>query len=215
MTNVAAIEDIAASLFQDVPGFKGWSQRKRPRICPFDRLIGLVPDEARILDVGCGSGLFLGLLVEMGKRPVGVGFDMSRDAIAVARRTQNQYSLPATVTFELQSVEDDWPGGLYDVVSMIDVMHHIPPAEQSAIFRLASSRLKPGGMMLYKDIASDDRLRSVANRLHDLILAQQWIHYLPRDQARKAAADAGLAEESYQRVNCLWYPHEIYVFRKV
>jgi hypothetical protein len=50
--------------------------------------------------------------------------------------------------------------------------------------------------------------------MHDLLLARQWIHYVPLSLVKSWAEDAGLAlhhEESYAR---FVYGHELLVFHK-
>ena len=55
--------------------------------------------------------------------------------------------------------------------------------------------------------------RALANRLHDLVIARQWIHYLPLDKAIEWAAAKGCVVIEKRTVNMLWYGHEIVVFQ--
>ena len=164
-----------------------------------------------VVDVGCGGGLFLGLAAETRALKSGLGFDANPATIAIA---QNLALETDNVSFMHLDVEAPWPEGPFDVVSMIDVMHHIPPAAQPGIFPLVAARLKPGGVFLYKDINAGDWLRATANRMHDLALAQDWVHYLPTARARALAEEAGLTEERYAKINRLWYGHDLHVFRR-
>ena len=65
-------------------------QRYRPYICPFEELIPEVPIGASVLDVGCGAGLFLGLLDAVGREPDGTGFDASPQGIKLAKAMSMQ-----------------------------------------------------------------------------------------------------------------------------
>jgi 2-polyprenyl-3-methyl-5-hydroxy-6-metoxy-1,4-benzoquinol methylase len=77
---------MAAQLYPDGPLLFRALQWYRPFICPFEALIVEIPEGAKILDVGCGGGLLLGLVGAAGLRPDGTGFDVSRPAIALAQR---------------------------------------------------------------------------------------------------------------------------------
>jgi 2-polyprenyl-3-methyl-5-hydroxy-6-metoxy-1,4-benzoquinol methylase len=190
----------------------------RPFICPFDELITRVPVDSHVLDVGCGGGLFLGLLRVTRRIAFGHGFDSSPQAIAVARqmaaRAERSGISAGSLLFEHRRVTGAWPGGQFDVVSIVDVMHHVRPASQQRLLKLAVCRIKPGGLLLYKDMASQPQWRAVANRLHDLLLAHQCIHYVPIAEVKGWATDAGLELIESRTINRLWYSHELCVFRK-
>lgn len=180
-------------------------------ICPFQELISIVPRGSSVLDAGCGSGLFLGLLHSTGRLRIGVGFDFSRNAIAIAK------SLGLSqVRFELLDATTAWPHepATFDVVSLIDVMHHVPPSSQHDVFRTAASRVSPGGILLYKDMCRTPSWRAWANRLHDLVMARQWIHYAPVSLVEQWAVSAGFVLERSADINMLWYGHELRVFRR-
>lgn len=205
------ISGIARRICRDQPGAGRLLHIYRPYICPFEDLLEQVPAGARLLDVGCGGGLFPGLAAETGRLSAAIGFDSNPAAIAMAQKLR---VTSARLEFRHLDVEAPWPEGPFDVVSMIDVMHHIPPAAQPGIFDLVVSRLTPGGIFLYKDINAQDMPRATANRLHDLVLAQDWVHYLPTERARALAAGAGLTEELYRKINRFWYGHDLHVFRR-
>lgn len=217
MTQAAApftardISDVARRICRDQRGAERLLQIYRPFICPFEEILPHVPEGAQILDVGCGGGLFLGLAAETGRLSGGIGFDANPTTIASAHQLRLESD---TVEFRHLDVEEPWPEGPFDVVSMIDVMHHIPPAAQPGIFAQVAARLKPGGLFLYKDINARDVIRASANRLHDLVLAQDWVHYLPTPRAQTLAAEAGFAEERYAKINRFWYGHDLHIFRR-
>lgn len=212
MTHTAHdISNIARRICVNQRGAGKLLQIYRPYICPFEEILPHMPQNADVLDVGCGGGLFLGLAAEGGFLRRGLGFDANASVIELAQKLE---ITAGDVTFRHLDVEAPWPDGPFDVVTMIDVMHHIPPAAQDGIFELVTQRLKPGGAFIYKDINAADTLRSTANRLHDLALAQDWVHYLPTEKARSLAQQNGLTEEHYSKINRLWYGHDLHVFRK-
>jgi 2-polyprenyl-3-methyl-5-hydroxy-6-metoxy-1,4-benzoquinol methylase len=188
-------------------------QHLRPHICPFHELLPLVPHGASVMDIGCGSGLFLGLLQYYGFGIRGFGIDASHFAIdcanAMARRNGGGH-----LHFEHVRKDDPWPEGQFDVVSMIDVLHHIPVEHQEGAFRAAVGRVSPGGLLLYKDMSDSPWYCAGANRLHDLVVAREWIHYVPVVVIERWAAGLRLELQTAASFRMLWYQHDLRVFRK-
>jgi len=206
---------MARDLYPTGPWLFRALQRYRPYICPFEELIPEVPQGASVLDIGCGGGLFLGLIEASGRNPLGLGFDVSKPAIGLARSMAEQAAKRGGwLDFRLIDAAAPWPDGDFDVVSMIDVAHHVPPASQEEAIRRASQKVRPGGRFLYKDMVARPRWRAAANRLHDLVLARQWIHYLPVERVEAWATDEGLRLERSGRFNRLWYGHELRIFHR-
>jgi 2-polyprenyl-3-methyl-5-hydroxy-6-metoxy-1,4-benzoquinol methylase len=189
-------------------------QHYRPYISPFGLLVHAVPPGSRVLDIGCGGGLFLGLLAQGGRILRGRGIDTSASAIAIAQVMRAGLPAGADVQFEARSASLPLPDEGYDVVTLLDVMHHIPRALQRTVLEQALARVEPGGQLIYKDMVHRPRWRALANGLHDLVIARQWIHYLPMDQAVAWAQAQGFEVLQLQRVDMLWYGHEMAVFRR-
>jgi len=198
------ISQRARSLYRHAPAFTRLLQTYRPFICPFDRLIPLVPPKATVLDVGCGAGLFLALLAEEGRVAHAVGFDSNAAAIASARTAAQRLTAARGVEFSRIDATAPWPQGRYDVVSVIDVMHHIPPHAQRGFLAQARNALSEGGMILYKDMVSRPFWRALANRLHDLLLARQWIHYVKLEDVEDWGRSLGLKVVDRGRANLFW-----------
>ncbi|NJO56805.1 MAG: class I SAM-dependent methyltransferase [Rhodospirillales bacterium] len=99
-----------------------------------------LPEDARIIDVGCGDGFHLGLLREFGPASWQLeGVDLDNRAAAMAER----HGLTVHVgTVEALPLEP----GAYDFALMIQTIEHVasPPAVVSAVRKI----LKPGGRLL-------------------------------------------------------------------
>lgn len=206
--------DVVA-LYHNASPFSRLLIAARPSICPMQPLLDAVPDGSSVLDIGCGNGLLLAWLALNNKIVAGLGCDVSLHALEGARSMAQAFrAASGQDLLKFADCREALPGGQYDLVSMVDVMHHIPPSRQREIFVEAVARIKPGGLLLYKDMAARPWWRAWANRLHDLLLARQWIHYAPLTTVKGWAEGAGLAlqhEECYAR---FVYGHELLVFRK-
>jgi 2-polyprenyl-3-methyl-5-hydroxy-6-metoxy-1,4-benzoquinol methylase len=189
-------------------------QRLRPIFCPFDKLLEHVPTGASVLDVGCGNGVFLVMLAESGRIRAGYGVDRSRDAIRNAQRTANEKTGLGLLHFQTVDSLAEVPNLGFDVVSMVDVVHHIPKPEQLKFFVEAANKLRPGGTLIYKDISAKHKLWGLCNTLHDLAKARQFVHYVSEEQLMSAAIEAGLERIASLYVRRLCYMHFIQILHK-
>ena len=123
----AALSQIARGLFREGNWALRFIQSYRPFLCPFEVLIKAVPAKSRVLDVGCGGGLFLALLAATGRISEGVGFDTSQTAIEVAQRLETKFPNGPRIRFERRGAGETWPADTFDVVSIVDLMHHYWP----------------------------------------------------------------------------------------
>lgn len=203
---------IAAGLYRDEAPLMRFLARYRPLICPFDRLLEVTPEGSRVLDIGCGVGLFLGLLAARGKLGVSTGFDSDRGAIECAKRMAARTGSSEALRFEHRAAEEAWPEGGHNVVTMIDVMHHVDRPAREGVIRQAARRVPLGGLFIYKDMCRRPLWRVGMNRLHDLVMARQLIHEEPVEHVEEWAAAEGLRCTLRERINLLWYGHELRVF---
>jgi 2-polyprenyl-3-methyl-5-hydroxy-6-metoxy-1,4-benzoquinol methylase len=204
---------LARAIFSDARGAIKYKQRLRPYICPFHVLVDHIPCNATLLDVGCGAGLFISLLAHLGRVQYAVGFDADRSAISAAQDISRTLSNSSRIRFEHRNAYEGWPEGLFDVVCLIDVMHHVSPDKQAGIIATAAKHLAEGGILLYKDMACRPLWRVWANRVHDLLSAGDWIHYAKMDDVIQWARLEGLNPVERGAMNMLWYGHEWCVFR--
>ena len=123
---------------------------------------------ARIADLGCGSGVFTGLLRELGFKPVGL--DISPKLIALGR---SRYP-------DLEFLEGDaehlpFPSSSLDGVLLSGLVHHLPDPSRCAaeVFRV----LKPGGAFVAFD----------PNRMNPFM-------YLYRDRSSPFYSSVGVTE---------------------
>jgi len=192
-------------------------QHWRPFICPFENLVGYVPEGARVLDVGCGSGLLLSLIAGLGLKFHGVGFDVSRQGIDLAHRMTQRVANTAPhakLLFQRIDIEDAWPAGTFDVVFLVDVLHHVSRESKETFFRQVLSKVGPRGKLVYKDMCRSPWWRAQANRLQDLVIAREWISYVPVAAVEGWARDEGMKVIVREELNRYWCGHELRVMSR-
>ena len=215
--SVAEVAALAKSLYAHGAWLRRKTQQLRPYSCPVEVLLSIFPESGTVLDVGCGSGLFLGLALASGKTIVATGVDISEPALRLAmemRQAGLDAAQRARLTFHHVRSTADWPSRTFDMVSLIDVMHHVPPAQRAELLAAVADHVRPGGILLYKDMVQRPRWRAFFNWLHDLAIARDWIRYQPIAQIDAAAKRARFVEVRAETINCLWYGHEMRVYRK-
>lgn len=104
-----------------------------------------VPEGSCILDVGCGTGNALAILVE--RKPVLLaGLDISEGVLKVARRKM----LGHAADLRVGDAENlPWKDNTFDVALMTATIHHFPNTDRAV--REVCRVLKPGGRLIVAD----------------------------------------------------------------
>src|ERR1700730_7185201 len=142
---VAQVATLAREIYRDAKPSIKYKQGYRPYICPFHLLVEYIPHGASVLDVGCGAGLFILLMARLGRIRSAVGFDADHVAIHAAQDATAKLLNRAPIHFQQHSADDRWPKGRFDVVSIIDVMHHVPPEKQAGLIAAAARHIPQAG----------------------------------------------------------------------
>ena len=101
------------------------------------KIIPYIPQDARVLDVGCHDGALFHALE--GRIREGVGIDPHAEPSSALKN----------VKFVRGWFPKDLPDGeLFDVITMLAVLEHFPPAELQVLPEAISARLKPGGRFI-------------------------------------------------------------------
>ena len=123
---------------------------------------GLFPDEGTLLDLGCGQGLLLSLLLAArdqhaaGRWPPGWpapprrlalhGIDAHAGRVQTARR-----ALGAAAQVEVRDLREHVFLRPCSVVVMIDVLHFLTDDEGQLVLRKAAAALEAGGLLLLRE----------------------------------------------------------------
>src|SRR5919197_200798 len=110
-----------------------------------DWLLRNLAPTGRLLDFGCGTGEFLRAL-RRSRAPLElVGCDVSAGMLATARRRWDAGPLPALHAVAAGRLP--FADAEFDVVTVMCVFHHVPPAERPGIVRELLRVLRPGGVV--------------------------------------------------------------------
>lgn len=186
----------------------------RPYICPFDALLGYIRDGEKIMDIGCGSGQFALLAAEFTKPKAISGIEIDPRLVRNANQLLQKYTAETEINFQVydgMSLPDNL--NEFDTVFMIDILHHIPVAQQNDFLMQVFEKMRKGSRLILKDIDADNLL-FLANKLHDLILSGNTGHELKGLVIEAILKRIGFDITHKSNRLMFWYPHITFIATK-
>jgi len=117
----------------------------RNLLCPFTEIEKVAPKKGKILDVGCGHGIFSRMLATSGPQRKILGIDPSSKKIALAQTTTNPKNLSFKTTY-LQNIREK----NFQSIIIIDVLYLLPPEEKKQMLKISKKLLDPKGKLIIK-----------------------------------------------------------------
>lgn len=115
----------------------GYDPATEPHRRFVSRLIMTTPNRGTVLDAACGTGSYLGMVLDAGRRAVGV--DQSSGMLA---RAKAKHPAARLAKVGLQEIAFDRE---FDGAICVDAMEHIPPEDWPVVLANLSRALRPGG----------------------------------------------------------------------
>ncbi len=156
----------------------------------FATAVELIPfdpkDEIRVLDLGAGTGLFSGHVMQRFPQARFVLYDISSQMLDVARErfaeVKERVSIVETDYLRLDAIDT------YDAIISSFSIHHLAHADKQRLFSLAYRALKTSGAFI-----NIDQIQAPTPGLMDLY----WYGWL--EKVRSAGADEAQVQESIRR----------------
>ncbi len=152
----------------------------------------LPPKCERILEIGCGTGVFSRLLAEHSVRVVAI--DLSPNMIKVAQEQSGRYS---NIYFQVADIlKWQFPIEEFDAIASIATVHHLPL--ENLLPRLKAA-LRPGGKLVILDLLEHEIVQDI---LTDVIAVPlHWIFQLLRNKRIRATPEAVEAWREHGRTD--------------
>jgi 2-polyprenyl-3-methyl-5-hydroxy-6-metoxy-1,4-benzoquinol methylase len=182
---------------------------------PFLEEIGqYLPRSGRILDLGCGFGLFSLYFASLEPARRIVGIDRSPRRVERARASARRLGLD-NVEYHVADARSWSDGGRYDAAYALDLVHHLPRAGIPEFLRSVRDRLRPGGVLLLKEVED----RPAAKRwftlaLDRLMVGMAPIHYWRAGELVSLLEGLEFAVVRHRMRDVIPYPHILYVARR-
>ena len=168
----------------------------RPWYGVFGAIFPHIPHGSKVLDIGCGGGGFLLLACRLRQLGPSVGLDVNQGSINLAVAASND----AQVEFEATSQVPENFLAAADVVTMIDVLHHVEPAERPELIQRVIAGIAPGVRLVIKDLDPKPSWRAWANRVTDYLSTRSRVSYIALDELVDLVQGAGLRVCYQQRL---------------
>jgi len=101
----------------------------------------------RVLDVGCGSGVFLQSIFNANSNATGIGIDIDVAAVEHAKRNLEQWGLSDKFTIVEGDIcsPPEGMGGPFDLITLYNVLHYFTSEKRIELLRTIHSMLSPDG----------------------------------------------------------------------
>jgi len=167
----------------------------------------LLPEEGRILDIGCGFGLFAAYFAQTQPGRTIVGVDPDARRVAIAKRTFEKLGL--TGEFFAEDARSTHVDGPFDAAYVLDVMHHVPSDDQIALLRRLRDVLRPGGVLVVKDITTEPWLGLKFTEALDRVMVgfDEPLRYRHHQEWGNMLRELGFSVRIVRVPDVLPYPH--------
>ncbi len=133
---------------------------------PFEEMEKYIPQKGRIIDIGCGEGIFSNLLVLRSFQREVIGIDLSISKFEIANKTVNERNNPRFINCDVRGYQV----GKCDAVVMSDFLHHLSHRLQIDVLRKNWEWLTEGGILLIKEVNRCFHWRYFLSALSDFLL---------------------------------------------
>jgi 2-polyprenyl-6-hydroxyphenyl methylase/3-demethylubiquinone-9 3-methyltransferase len=187
----------ALALYRALPAGVRFHTRVRALTCPMDAVVSRLPEDGRLLDVGCGHGLFSHEAALLHPDLEVLGIDPSAEKV---RWADESAAHSPRVRFRTARLEDVEESG-FDAVAVLDVLYLVPRADWPAFLSGCRERLRPGGRLLLKDVDVRPRWKfrkcvlqeTLSVRLLGITLGRSFA-FAGREEMAALLRDAGFDE---------------------
>jgi SAM-dependent methyltransferase len=176
----------------------------------YEILLEILPGSVeRVLDLGTGDGLALGIVLSARPGAAGVGLDFQDEMLDRARE---RFAGERDVEIRRHDLDNPLPGdiGEFDAVISCFAIHHLVPLRQAALYAEVFALLRPGGLF-----ANAEHVASTTPKRHEEFLRALGTRLENDDPSNKLVPvpthltwldDCGFAD-----AECLWKWRELAV----
>jgi 2-polyprenyl-6-hydroxyphenyl methylase/3-demethylubiquinone-9 3-methyltransferase len=151
-------------------------------------IASVVPDTRRVLEIGCGDGAMAAaqrralpdaaiLGVDPGVAEPGRMFDADRDGVEFGKATSSELLADGA--------------GRFDLVVLVDVLHHVADGQREQVLRDAAALTAPGGVVAVKEWDRRGGVGTVVAYVADrYVSGDSTVRFMPRAELDGLVAGA-------------------------
>jgi len=180
-----------------------------------DEIGQYLPARGRVLDLGCGFGLF-SLYYATARPGLDIeGLDLNPRRIATARAAAARLGL-ANVRYAVGNVMDFRGGQGFDAAYMLDIIHHVGEEAVRPLLEQVAKCLPAGGRLLIKDVdRSPAWKRWFTHALDKLMEPRARVRYWGGEELGTLLEAVGFRVYRHLMVDVLPYPHILYICERL
>lgn len=175
-----------------------------------------LPKSGRILDVGCGFGLFsLYYALDSPARNF-TSLDINAKRIQMAKASANTLNISTQIDFRVQGVESlEEQSEVFEATYVCDLIHHLAEKDREPLLANVYNSLVPGGIFILKDIDTSPRWKVLFTWVLDMLMSPQFPpKYVDSSTMRSLLERLGFDVKIHYLLDILPYPHILYICRK-
>ena len=180
------------------------------RVDALEVLCELLPEKVeRVLDLGTGDGITLGLVLAARPDATGMGLDFGAEML---RRASARFARDGRVEIGRHDLSESLPTALgdFDLVVSSFAIHHCAPARQRALYAEVFAILRPGGRFV-----NAEHVASPTEELHHDFLAALGRRPYDDDPSNQLVAVeqhlTWLNAIGFENADCFWKWRELAV----
>lgn len=192
-----------------------WARFRILRQRFLDEIGQYLPSRGRVLDIGCGFGLFSLYYASVAPTLELHGLDLNPGRIAMARRAASRLGL-GNVLYEVADARDYRSDGSYDAAYMLDIVHHVEEESVRPLLEQLAKAVRSGGRLIIKDVDTRPAYkRWFTHALDRLMDPRAPVRYWPSEELQALIEEVGFTVHRHLMVDVLPYPHVLYICRRV
>jgi len=192
-----------------------WGRFKIMHLRFLDEIGQYLPRAGRVLDIGCGFGLFSLYYARRHPHLQIYGIDINANRIHIAQKAAQGLSL-SNVTYEVaNAITYKLPAAL-DGIYMLDIIHHMPRNAVPQLLTCIYNALRENSRLVIKDVDTKPHYKRYFTYFLDkLIDLKSEVNYWEAHELQALLRKTGFEVFSHSMVDVLPYPHVLYICQKV
>lgn len=130
------------------------------------------------LDIGCGDGDFIIQLASMFKNSKFIGIDADNHGIKMATKAITELNLGNQISVECLNGQDIQYNNRFGIVSLVAILHELPPDIRLNIVEKAYQALKNDGVLIIFDFSYPEKIEDLRNPDYEQAIIHQFIDML-------------------------------------
>ena len=184
---------------------------------PFPAISAALPPTGRIVEIGCGHGLFSAYAALAAPHRTVVGVDIDADKIGHAQAAAAGME---RLDFRI-APSGAVPAGPWDAAVFVDVLYLLPASQQQRLIGEAVATLAPGGVVVIKEMGVDPGWKVRWNTVQETISVKLLritegasFDFVAPGTMAAWLGELGLAVESRRLDGGRVHPHHLLVARR-